>query len=96
MNQQTPLIQATLSAVTAALLMAAGPAHAAPQEIVKLPRVVITGKAAAPVATVSYLPRVIVTGISVQTQMKRQMLADAANATAATHRTGSKLLASAL
>lgn len=88
MNKQITLIQATLSTVTAALLLSLGSAHAAPQEIVKLPRVVITGKAT-PDAAMNHLPRVVVTGVSVQTQMKRQMLA------AAQH-TSSKLVASAL
>ena len=75
MNKQITLIQATLSAVTAALLLAVGVAQAAPQEaaIVKLPRVVVTGKA----MTVAVLPRVVVTGLSLNTQVQRQLLASA-------------------
>lgn len=48
-----------------ALTLVAAAAHAAPQEVVKLPRVVITGKATpatTTVAEVKYLPRVVVTG----------------------------------
>ncbi len=54
MSQQTTLIQATV----AALLFAVGAVHAAPQEVVKLPRVVVTGTA----VTVLTLPRVVVVG----------------------------------
>jgi hypothetical protein len=54
MSKQTTLIQATV----AALLLAVGVAQAAPQEIVKLPRVVVTGKA----VTIATLPRVVVVG----------------------------------
>ena len=64
MNKQTTLIQATV----AALLLAVGLAYAAPQEIVKLPRVVITGKAT-PAATMNFLPRVVVTGKSTPEQV---------------------------
>ena len=57
MSKQITLIQATVAAV----LLAVGAAHAAaPQEIVKLPRVVITGKA----VTVATLPRVVIVGKS--------------------------------
>ncbi|CAN5144039.1 hypothetical protein BH11PSE10_BH11PSE10_07220 [soil metagenome] len=54
MSKQITLIQATVTA----LLLAFGAAHAAPQEIVKLPRVVITGKA----VTIATLPRVVIVG----------------------------------
>ena len=54
MSQQITLIQATV----AALLFAVGAAQAASQEIVKLPRVVVTGTA----VTVVTLPRVVVVG----------------------------------
>jgi hypothetical protein len=88
MSKQITLIQATV----AALLLAVGAAHAAPQEIVKLPRVVVTGKAVTvavlprvvvvgkatvEMAKVNVLPRVVVTGLSLNTQMQRQMLASA-------------------
>ena len=82
MNKFSALISATV----AALLFAAGSAHAAPQEVVKLPRVVITGKsvpAAAQVAQVMKLPRVVVAGLSVRTQLQLQTLAAAKPATRA-------------
>jgi hypothetical protein len=53
-------IAATLFAALA--LSAAAAAQAAPQEIVKLPRVVVTGKA----VQVAQLPRVVVTGQAVR------------------------------
>ena len=55
MSKQITLIQATV----AAFLLGFGAAHAAPQDIVKLPRVVVTGKAVTSIAT---LPRVVVVG----------------------------------
>jgi hypothetical protein len=81
MSKQITLIQATV----AALLLAVGTAHAASQEIVKLPRVVIVGKATpdVQVAKIEQLPRVVVTGLSLQTQMQRQLLASATPATTA-------------
>ncbi|MBV8034478.1 hypothetical protein [Roseateles sp.] len=51
--------QATLFAAVAAALAFSAAAHAAPQEVVKLERVVVTGKATREVAQ---LPRVVVTG----------------------------------
>ena len=78
MSKQTTLI----SAIAAALLMAAGAAHAAPAKegVITLPRVVITGKAVkdpVQVAQVVQLPRVVVTGYSIEGQLRRQMLAQA-------------------
>jgi len=62
--------------LSAALMMAAGVAQAAPSVkeagVVTLPRVVVTGKA------VKQLPTVVVTGYSVEGQLRRQMLAQAA------------------
>ncbi len=49
--------------IAAALALTAVAAQAAPQEIVKLPRVTIVGKAA---TTVVQLPRVVVTGYAVR------------------------------
>jgi len=54
MSKQITLIQVTV----AALLISVGAAHAGPQEVVKLPRVVVTGKA----VTIAVLPRVVVVG----------------------------------
>ena len=78
MSKQITLIQS----VVAALLLAAGAAHAAPQEVVKLPRVVITGKSA-PAAEVKLvqLPRVVIVGLSMNSQLQRQVLAAAKPAT---------------
>ena len=90
MNKQITLIQATVAAV----LLAVGVAHAAPQEdtIVKLPRVVVIGKAVTvtvlprvvvvgkanvQMAKITVLPRVVVTGVSLDTLMQRQLLASA-------------------
>lgn len=53
------------TALFAALTLAAAAAHAAPQDVVKLPRVVVTGKAAQ-IAQVVQLPRVVVTGQAVR------------------------------
>jgi len=69
--------QITLATVlSAALTMAAGVAQAAPSAkeagVVTLPRVVVSGKA------VKQLPTVVVTGYSVEGQLRRQMLAQAA------------------
>lgn len=79
MSKQSTLIQAT----AAALLLAVGAAHAAPQAIVKLPRVVIVGKATpeVQVAKIEQLPRVVVSGLSLATQLQRQTLASAKSAT---------------
>ncbi len=60
----TVLIQA---AAVAAFAFTAFGASAAPQEVQKLPRVVITGKATQAVAPqVAQLPRVVVTGYAVR------------------------------
>ncbi|KQV96269.1 MULTISPECIES: hypothetical protein [unclassified Roseateles] len=56
----TVLIQA---AAVAAFVFTAFAASAAPQEVTKLPRVVITGKATQEVAQ---LPRVVITGYAVR------------------------------
>jgi len=83
MNKQTTLIQATVAAV----LMALGAAHAAPQEsIVKLPRVVIVGKAApaaVQLAKIEVLPRVLIVGRSVTVQQPQPQQLLASNAAAA-------------
>lgn len=72
MNKQIAL--ATL--LSTVLLLAAGAVQAAPSAkdagVVTLPRVVVTGKA------VKQLPTVVVTGYSLEGQMRRQMLAQAA------------------
>ncbi|MDY0744483.1 hypothetical protein SNE35_08195 [Paucibacter sp. R3-3] len=72
MNKQITL--ATL--LSTVLLLAAGAAQAAPSAketgVVTLPRVVVNGKA------VKQLPTVVVTGYSIEGQMRRQMLAQAA------------------
>ncbi|MDY0744922.1 hypothetical protein SNE35_10410 [Paucibacter sp. R3-3] len=66
----------TLSAIVAvALSLVAVGTHAAPsakQGVVTLPTVVVTGKA------VKQLPTVVVTGYSIEGQLRRQMLAQAA------------------
>ncbi len=56
MNLQDTLFTAVIGAVAALTFSVA--AHAAPQEVVKLERVVVTGKA----VQISQLPRVVVTG----------------------------------
>ena len=71
MSLQTTLFAATVLAFSAVA------AQAAPQEVVKLPRVVITGKASPQVAQ---LPRVVVTGYSEATLL-RQTLAAAKTST---------------
>ena len=76
MSKQTTLIQATFAALLLAFASSHS-AHAAPQDVVKLPRVVVTGKAVTSVAT---LPRVVVTGYSLATQLQQQTLADVAPA----------------
>ena len=72
MNKQITL----LTVLSAVLMMAAGATQAAPAAkeagTVTLPRVVVTGKA------VKQLPTVVVTGYSVEGQLRRQMLAQAA------------------
>ncbi|MFG6412336.1 hypothetical protein ACG02S_00340 [Roseateles sp. DC23W] len=65
----TVLIQA---AAVAAFAFTAFAAHAAPQEVKTLPRVVITGKA---VKEVAQLPRVVVVGVSDATLLRQQTLA---------------------
>lgn len=64
----TVLIQA---AAVAAFAFTALAASAAPQQITKLPRVVVTGKAAPQVAQ---LPRVVVTGYAVRDVAQVQQL----------------------
>ena len=59
----TVLIQA---AAVAAFAFTALAASAAPQEVKKLPRVVITGKAVKQAPQVAQLPRVVVTGYAVR------------------------------
>ncbi len=78
MSQQISLIQATVAALLLAVASSQS-AHAAPQEIVKLPRVVVTGKA----VTVAVLPRVVVVGYSLTTQLQQQTLAAAKSAAGA-------------
>jgi len=88
MNTQT-LIQA----LVASLAFAAVAAHAAPEGVVTLPRVVITGKSAAAVAQlprvvitghalrdVAQLPRVVVVGSSEASLLRQQLLAKTATA----------------
>lgn len=64
----TVLIQA---AAVAAFAFTALTASAAPQEVQKLPRVVITGKA---VKEIAQLPRVVVTGYAVREIAQVQQL----------------------
>ncbi|MDN3918910.1 hypothetical protein [Roseateles violae] len=74
MSKQQVLFQT----LVAGALLAVGAAQAAPQEVVKLPRVLITGKSApAAEQQVVQLPRVVVTGLSIQSQLQQQMLAAA-------------------
>jgi len=87
-------LQTTFFAAIAALAFSAA-AQAAPQEIVKLERVVITGKATREIAQ---LPRVVVTGYAVRevAQLPRVVVtgySDATllrNATLAAAKTGTK------
>lgn len=65
MNLQAPLVAAALALSTLA-------ASAAPQAVVKLPRVVVTMKATREIAQ---LPRVVVTGYSEATRLRRATLA---------------------
>ena len=67
----TVLIQA---AAVAAFAFTAFAASAAPQEVQKLPRVVITGKSTQAVAQVQQLPRVVVTGYAVRDVAQVQQL----------------------
>jgi len=68
----TVLIQA---AAVAAFAITAFTAHAAPQDVQKLPRVVITGKAVKEVAPqIAQLPRVVVTGYAVREVAQIQQL----------------------
>lgn len=76
----TVLIQA---AAVAAFAFTAFAASAAPQQVVKLPRVVVTGKATQEVAQ---LPRVVVTGVSEATLLRQQTLALAVQAAPAGRR----------
>ncbi len=73
--QTSSTLTKILAAVTLSLIGVA--AHAAPQEIVKLPRVVITGKAVQQVAAqeVVKLPRVVVVGYNQKTLEQRELLA---------------------
>lgn len=75
MSKQITLI----SVLSAALLMAAGAAQAAPSKegVITLPRVVITGKSVKAPVQVVKLPRVVVVGYTVEAQMRRQALAQA-------------------
>ncbi len=61
MNLQDTLFTAVVGAAAALTFSVA--AHAAPQDVVKLERVVVTGKA---VREVAQLPRVVVTGTAVR------------------------------
>jgi hypothetical protein len=61
MNLQDPLFTAVVAAVAGLTFSVA--ASAAPQDVVKLERVVVTGKA---VREVAQLPRVVVTGTAVR------------------------------
>ena len=65
-----------------ALSLVAAAAQAAPQEIVKLPRVVVVGKAqpaqVVQVAQIEKLPRVVVVGYSQATLEQRELLAASA------------------
>ncbi|RZJ07012.1 MAG: hypothetical protein EOP39_17530 [Rubrivivax sp.] len=61
MNLQDTLFTAVIGAAAALTFCVA--AHAAPQDVVKLERVVVTGKA---VREVAQLPRVVVTGTAVR------------------------------
>jgi len=72
-----PIMQVrTLIAASAlfSALFAAAAAQAAPHNIVKLPRVVITGKSVPAAQQVVTLPRVVVVGMSTTT-LQRQLLA---------------------
>lgn len=69
MNLQTTFFAAALALSTLAV-------QAAPQEVVKLPRVVITGKAApSALPEVAQLPRVVVNGYSEATLLRRTLAA---------------------
>lgn len=57
MSKQITLIQVTVAALLLAVASSHS-VHAASQEIVKLPRVVVTGKA----VTIATLPRVVIVG----------------------------------
>ena len=61
--------------IAAVVLLATAAAQAAPQNVVKLPRVVITGKSVPAAQQVVTLPRVVVVGYSAETQLQRQLLA---------------------
>jgi hypothetical protein len=73
MSLQTTLFSAVAAA---ALALSAVAAQAAPQEVVKLPRVVITAKSAPQVVQ---LPRVVVTGYSEATLARQALAAAKAN-----------------
>jgi len=69
------LIQALAAAAT---VLAFSAAQAAPQQVTKLPRVVITGKSVqTEQKVVVQLPRVVVTGLSIKSQLQQQTLASA-------------------
>jgi len=61
----------------AATLIAFSAAQAAPQQVNKLPRVVITGKSVQAEQKVVQLPRVVVNGRSINSQLQHQVLASA-------------------
>lgn len=69
MNLHTVLAAVVLSATA----VAASAAPVAPTEVVKLERVVVTGKS----VKVAYLPRVVVTGYSADTLARMSTLAAA-------------------
>ncbi|PTT77288.1 hypothetical protein DBR42_25405 [Pelomonas sp. HMWF004] len=92
MNLQDTLFSAVIAGVAALSFSVA--AHAAPQEVVKLERVVVHGKAVREVAQlprvvitgyaqreVAQLPRVVIVGTSQATQLRNTMLAAAKPAT---------------
>jgi len=92
MNLQDTLFSAVIAGFAALSFSVA--AHAAPQEVVKLERVVVTGKATRPIAQlprvvvtgyavreVAQLPRVVVTGYSEATLLRHTTLAAAKTAT---------------
>lgn len=76
MNLQDTLFTAVVAAVAGLTFSVA--ASAAPQEVVKLERVVVTGKA---VREVAQLPRVVVTGYSEARHLRNATLAAAKTST---------------
>ena len=92
MNLQDTLFSAVIAAVAGLTFSVA--VHAAPQDVVKLERVVVTGKAVREVAQlprvvvtghaqreVAQLPRVVVTGYSEATLLRNTTLAAAKTGT---------------